>query len=114
MSFTSSGILNIAARDKIKSISFSDPENVNDPKCFVISLEQETSGMTVTSCFLSRLSELHMPRAVPIDVSLGGCQPNIGPLKWVITFGAPYNMLCSVQPHVMSVCDIITYKVFHC
>jgi hypothetical protein len=52
MSFTSCGILNIAARNKIKSTSFSGPENANDPKCFAISLEQETSGMTVTSSFL--------------------------------------------------------------
>ena len=44
----------------------------------------------------------------------GGCQTIFRPLKRVITFGGPYNMLCSVQPDVMSVCDIITYKVFHC
>ena len=62
-----------------------------------------------------------VPRAVPIEMSFGGRgggggggQTIFGPLKRVITFGAPYNMLCSVQPDVMSVCDIITYKVFHC
>ena len=66
MSFTSCGILNIAARDKIKSTSFSGPENANDPKCFAISLEQQTSGMTVTS-FLSRLSEPHIPPIIVLN-----------------------------------------------
>ena len=67
MSFTPTGILNIAARDKIKSISFPGPENANDLKCFVLSLVEETNGMTVTSCFSSRLSGPHIPPTIVLN-----------------------------------------------
>ncbi len=38
-------------------------------------------------------------RAVPIDMSLGGCQPNFGPLKWVIRLGPP--IICCVLFNLM-------------
>ena len=60
-------LLNIAARDKIKSISLFAPENANELKCFVISLVQETNGITVTSCFSSRLSEPHIPPTIVLN-----------------------------------------------
>ena len=60
-----SGFVKIAARHKIKSTSFSGPENEYDAVCVVMSFTHESKGTTSTSsCSLFLVSAPHSPPTI--------------------------------------------------